>query len=618
MIVRIGEHASGLRVERERVLDGPIGGHLSDDSGDKAAPLAFRREIVSSWRRCQLVGMAPTSEDVPYRPEFERPNRLLRAAGPVIDRLAEQMEDEPVSILLADSDAQIIDRRAGARELAKALDRASVSPGFLYAEEFTGTNGIGSALEERKPFTVSGSEHFREILQDFTCIGSPVVHPITGAVEGVLDVTCRVDDTHEALKPLVLAAVREIESRIYADASRREQMLLEQFLRAGRRNTHAVLSLNEDVVMANTSASLLLDLSDQAMLWDWACTMLGSGDEAVGEVRLARDVVVQARATRVGDRGATAGVLVEMRTPSRPEARPATPRSTSRRKPGRTRQTVDGLIGRSIAAARLRGDVDAALEVRQPLLVSGEAGTGKLHLATHLHRRRSGQDALTVLDTLTAYDDPQAWIGRLTTALGRGDTVVLRHLDQLPAAIGARVEHSVENAALGRVIATARTRGDDTAAARVLDHFPVSITVPPLRYRGDDIADLAPALLAARTNHRPVPRLLPGTLRTLAALDWPGNIRELEAVLATAAVRSMGSDIAHEHLPPEYRSSRDRTGGRSLQRAERDIVMEALAETNGNKAAAADRLGVARSTLYRKMRILGIDENHLPSASSPK
>jgi transcriptional regulator of acetoin/glycerol metabolism len=612
-VVRTDQHGGTLRIEREQALDQPI-----DDPLDEAdAQLAVRREIVSSWRRCQLVGMAPSSEDVPYRPEFERPNRLLRAAGPVIDRLSEQMASGPVSILLADSEAQIIDRRAGARELAKALDRASVSPGFLYAEEFAGTNGIGSALEERKPFMVSGSEHFRENLQEFTCIGSPVLHPITGAVEGVLDVTCRIDDTHDALKPLVLAAVREIESRIYADASRREQMLLEQFLRAGRRSTHAVVSLNEDVVMANTSASSLLDLSDQAMLWEWACRVLGAQDEAVGEMRLGRDVVVQARATRVGDRGATAGVLVEMRTPSRAEAARTTVRSRSHERPSKRRSGADGLVGRSVAAARLRSDVDVALQVQRPLLVSGEAGTGKLFVATHVHRRRAGQDALTVLDTLTAYEDPAAWIARLTASLDRGDTIVLRHLDQLFPEIAARVENIVDQAPPGRVIATARTRGGDSAAARVLDHFPVSITVPPLRYRSDDIADLAPLLLAAHTAHRPLPRLLPGTLRTLAAMDWPGNVRELEAVLATAAVRSLGSDIVHEHLPPEYRSSRNRTGGRSLQRAERDIVMEALAETKGNKAAAADRLGVARSTLYRKMRMLGIDENHLPSASAP-
>ena len=89
-------------------------------------------------------------------------------------------------------------------------------------------------------------------------------------------------------------------------------------------------------------------------------------------------------------------------------------------------------------------------------------------------------------------------------------------------------------------------------------------------------------------------------------------MRELEAVLATAVTRSLGSDIAHEHLPPEYRSTNNRAGPSSLQRAERDIVMEALAETHGNKLAAAQRLGIARSTLYRKMRMFGIDENHLP------
>lgn len=598
----------GPRGERERVLNLPSS--LEDEQRS-----AVRQEIISSWRRCQVVGVAAHSEDVPYRPEFERPNRLLRAAGPVIDRLAEQMEGGPVSILLADSDAQIIDRRAGGRELARALDRASVCPGFLYAEEFTGTNGIGSALEESKPFIVSGSEHFRENLQEFTCIGSPVRHPITGSVEGVLDVTCRVDDAHELLKPVVLAAVREIESRIYADASRREQMLLEHFLRASRRATTAVLSLNEAVVMANTAASVLIDVSDQAMLWDWACRTLGTGDECVSEIRLARDVVVQARATRVGERGAMAGVLVEMRLQPRPTDRTARPRP----RPARLRAGREALAGRSVASVRLRDDVDTALRTDDPLLVCGEPGAGKLHVATHLHRRGPGDEPMTVLDALASHDEPAEWIARLTAAVGRRETVLLRHVDQLVPELAARVEGVVDAASESstRLLATARGRGERTAAARVLDHFLVSITVPPLRFRTEDIPDLAPALLAAHTNHRPVPRLLPGTVATLAALDWPGNVRELEAVLATAVTRSMGSDIALGHLPPEYRSTSSRTGRSSLRRAERDIVLEALAETRGNKLAAAERLGIARSTLYRKMRVLGIDENHLPVAAAP-
>lgn len=604
-----GDPALDLRGERERMLDGPR-------SLDAELPHAIRDEIISSWRRCKLIGVAPCGEDVPYRPDFERPNRLLRAAGPVIDRLADQLVGGPVSILLADSEAQIIDRRAAGRELAKALDKALVSPGFFYSEEFTGTNGIGSALEERKPFIVSGAEHFRENLQEFTCIGSPVRHPISGAVEGVLDVTCRVDDTQELMKPLVLAAVREIESRIYADASRREQMLLEYFLRARRRATTAVVSLNEDVVMANAAASVLLDLSDQAMLWDWACQLLGSRDECIGEVRLAGDVIVQAKATRVGERGAVAGVLVEMRPQPRPDGRAAGARRGPR--PARRTGTDEWLPGRSVAATRLRADVEAALRTDGRVLLCGEPGAGKLVVATHIHRRRAADQPLTVLDARAAQDDPRAWTAQLAAGVDRGDTVVLRHLDQLAPELAAHVEGLVERESAARVLATVRTRGESTPAARILDHFTISITLPPLRYRTEDIADLAPLLLAARTSYRPVPRLLPGTLRTLTALDWPGNVRELEAVLATAATHSLGSDIAHEHLPPEYRSTPNRSGGSALQRAERDIVLEALAETHGNKLAAAERLGIARSTLYRKMRVLGIDENHFPGAAAPK
>lgn len=592
-----------LRAERERMLDGPL---TSEDD----RPASFRDEIVSSWRRCKLVGVAHAGEDVPYQPDFERPNRLLRAAGPVIDRLAEQLLGSPISILLADSEAQIIDRRPGGPKLAQALDRAMVAPGFHYAEEYTGTNGVGSALEERRPFIVSGPEHFRDNLQEFTCIGSPLRHPITGSTEGVLDVTCRVDDTQELLKPLVLAAVREIESRIYADASRREQMLLEHFLRASRRTSTAVVTLNEDVVMANTAASGLLDLSDQAMLWEWACRLLGNHDECNGEVRLAHDVVVQARATRVGEPGATAGVVVEMRPQPRAPGAPAAARPRTRRDPGGSAH--EPLAGRSIATARLRDDVDAAITAGGPLLVCGEVGTGKLFVATHLHRRRADGEPLTVLDARTSHDDHDAWIGRLTSSVTSGATVVLRHLDELVPPLAARVAGIVERAAPTRLLATARARGGHDEASRVLDHFLISITVPPLRYRGEDIADLAPALLARDGTGRPAPRLQPSTLRTLTSLDWPGNVHELKAVLTTAAVRSLGSDIAHEHLPPEYRSPRSRSGPTSLQRAERDIVIEALAETRGNKQAAAERLGVARSTLYRKMRLLGIDKNRLP------
>lgn len=601
-------HADGQQVELRGGRGNAPAGSLVRE-GD--SPSAFRDEIVFSWQRCQVLGVAPTAHDVPYRPEFERPNRLLRAAGPVIDRLSEQLADGPVSILLADSEAQIIDRRAGERKLTNALDGASVAPGFHYAEEYTGTNGIGSALEERKPFQVSGAEHFRENLREFTCTGAPLLHPISGSVEGVLDVTGRVHETQDLMRPLVLAA-REIESRLYADASRREQLLLQHFLRASRHAT-AVLTLNEDVVMANTAASALLDLSDQAMLWEWACRMLDTRDEHTGEVHLAHDTVVQAKATKIGDDVGAAGVLVEMRQRNG-ATREARPPRTRTRQPNPP-QAEQRLPGRSLASQRLRDDVDAALQAHDPLLICGEPGVGKTFVANHLHQRRGCEQTLTVLDARTASDDHSAWIARLDNGLAGSGTVLVRHLDEIAPELAPRVEGIIEAAPTAQIIATARSRDERTVVGRTLDHFPVSLTVPPLRYRNEDIADIAPLLLAAHNTNQPTPRLRPNTLRTLTKLDWPGNIRELQAILTTAVTRSLGSDISHEHLPPEYRSTNNRTGDSSLQRAERDIVMEALAETRGNKLAAAERLGIARSTLYRKMRVLGINTSHLSRSS---
>lgn len=606
---KINESAVTLRRAREHVL-GDAASLLMSPETEPVDP-RVRADIATSWRRCQLIGVAAAGEDVPYNPEFDRPGRLLRAATPVIDRLAEQLMDSPATIMLADSEAQIIDRRAGGRELMQALDRAFVAPGFRYAEEFTGTNGIGSALEDRRPFFVRGGEHYRENLLEFACMGAPVMHPISGAVEGVLDVTCRFDDSNVLMKPLVLAAVREIESRMYADASLKERMLLENFLRVSRRVTSAVVSLNQDFIISNTAASKLLDPSDQALLWDWTRRMLAGREEYSGEVRLAQDIVVQARASKVGEGSSMAGVLVEMRVRQPGSAAVRSRAAIAARPPGRSSRTVqDTLPGRSAASARLRREIDAVVESGLRVLLCGEPGSGKLFVAQHLHKRWDPGEACTVLDGRIAQHDPGAWLERFVARVATQGTLVLRHLDDLPVELCPPVlAHLEAGTGRARLIATALERGGYGPAARLLDHFLASLVVPPLRYRAEDIADIAPVIIKQRTGRSPVPRLQPATLQTLTGLDWPGNIRELEAVLTSAVVRSMGSDITQAHLPPEYRSSPARHRLASLERAERDTILQALADADGNKLAAAERLGIARSTLYRKMRALGIDDN---------
>ncbi len=105
-----------------------------------------------------------------------------------------------MTALLADNTARILDRRTGNSALSNRLDGALIAPGFSFAEEDSGTNGIGTALEERKIFSVrGGGEHFRESLQDMACVGLPIVHPISRTVEGILDFTCAVRDVNDLM-----------------------------------------------------------------------------------------------------------------------------------------------------------------------------------------------------------------------------------------------------------------------------------------------------------------------------------------------------------------------------------------------------------------------------------
>ncbi|MDF1704885.1 MAG: helix-turn-helix domain-containing protein [Aeromicrobium sp.] len=561
-----------------------------------------RPEIEKSWLRCQQLGVDIGQDEVPYVADLELDSRLRRAADPVIGRLAEQLQHAPATILLANRNAQIVDRRAGSSGFLDRLDRALVAPGFGYAEEDSGTNGIGTALEERALFEVRGGEHFRESLQSMVCVGKPIIHPVSRTVEGVLDITCDVTDVSPLMAPLVAAAARDIEARLFEQSSRSEQAVLQEFLRASRRGAHAVVAMSHDMFLANPRALQMLDSSDQTVLWEWAVRGLAKDDRCAGELRLARETTVSVRAQRIDAVDGVPAVLLEIRALSRESAEraPAAPL----RVPGDGARRVE-LPGRSLATKRLRTQIDKLSALPGPVLITGESGVGKGFVAHHLVGRWGSSDPL-VLNAARASADSDAWLTQLETALTDGRAVVVRRVDELAEDVAARFEAVVDQAVVdgSPIVATARS-GD--AAGGMLDaHFIRRIWVAPLRHRTDEITDLAGVLIARHVAGRTTPRLHPAALQSLMAYDWPGNVRELESALASSLIGSMHGDIAVQHLPAECRSGRTKNLT-SLERTEREALIRVLSECQGNKSVAADRLGIARSTLYRKMRAHGLE-----------
>ncbi len=121
-----------------------------------------------------------------------------------------------------------------------------------------------------------------------------------------------------------------------------------------------------------------------------------------------------------------------------------------------------------------------------------------------------------------------------------------------------------------------------------------TVTVPPLRDRTDIVA-LAEHLLGHAVE------LTPAAAAAIASYAWPGNVRELKTVLSVAQLRIDGdADLDVAHLPAELTATPALTG--ELEQVEATALRRALAEANGNLSAAARKLGIARSTLYRMLR----------------
>ncbi len=144
----------------------------------------------------------------------------------------------------------------------------------------------------------------------------------------------------------------------------------------------------------------------------------------------------------------------------------------------------------------------------------------------------------------------------------------------------------------------------------------VAIHLPPLRERKEDIPALATALLEdLRTRVQHTVRIIsPETMEALLGYDWPGNVRELRNAIERALIFAKGDTIQIEDLPEElFRASHPegtnhaQAGTSSLDEMEKDYILQILAKNGGNKLQTARQLNIATTTLYRKLRMYGIE-----------
>ena len=158
-------------------------------AGGERQGLALPRRVLASWERSQEYGVPLATVDPAFSGTVDRDSPFYECGVAVLTGLQATLADEPVSLMLTDADGLVLSRHAADPALLRALDGVHLAPGFSYAEHEVGTNGLGLALADRAPTLVRADEHYSLDLVGYTCAAAPVLDPLTGRLEGAVNLT---------------------------------------------------------------------------------------------------------------------------------------------------------------------------------------------------------------------------------------------------------------------------------------------------------------------------------------------------------------------------------------------------------------------------------------------
>lgn len=324
---------------------------LSELVDDGQPPRSVRTEISDSWRRSVQAGLRPEQLDVPFESTVDSDVLLVRAAVPVLDDLIGDLAGAVVGVVLTDERGHVIDRRVAHRGLRGDLDAIALEPGSVYAESRIGTNAIGTALAQRGPSVVVGTEHFADAFAPMACAAVPLADPQSGRLIGVIDLTCRARDVSPLMLSLARRGAHEIEQRLVDDKGIAERVLLQHFLQRRRGAKGPLVFVSGQRMITNGAADHLVSSDDAAVLWEQATRVLASDRAGRSDLVLTGGATVALACEPVFDGGTLLGALVRLR-PVNTNERESAAQPANRKKTGMTGLTD---TEQSVAALATQG-----------------------------------------------------------------------------------------------------------------------------------------------------------------------------------------------------------------------------------------------------------------------
>jgi len=570
--------------------------------------------LNDSWLRSQLYGLDPKAGDLPRIPHNELADKLAnntslqQFAQPAVKTLAEKIASKQSVVVLSDASGLVLNNFGDLSALQK-VQRFALAPGNLWSECGRGTNAIGTALAIDDGCEIFAHQHYLASNQDLYCAAMTLQAP-NGQVAGVLDISGPAYYSH----PYTLSWVKEAAKQI-------EYLWMKQSLQPDQ----WLMSLHPQMQGIDNIEELLLIFSDNVLM--------AANRIAIRELNLRLDQfgsltfqqlfpLSEQVATRVPTPLTTSQqqqYYFRLREPQRnihPVSRPAA--------------TTETLPRQSESEKMVR-----LLNAGISLCIQGETGTGKEFVSRRLHQQSRWHRGKFVAINCAAIPEslieselfgyqPGAFTGASKNGYAGkireadGGVLFLDEIGDMPFALQTRllrVLQEKEVAPLGSsqswsvdfavICASHRNLTQLVADGEFREDLlyrlqEFSLTLPPLR-EWPAPQSFIQQLWQEMGGVRRGIQLMPELLEQLARYPWPGNIRQLRSLLKVLlALADDNQQLDGSCLPAQFQSAPQEASLSVRQQHDEALIAETLKRFKGNISKAAQALGVARSTLYRR------------------
>ncbi|WP_437613123.1 sigma-54-dependent Fis family transcriptional regulator [Erwinia sp. V71] len=568
--------------------------------------------LDDSWFRSELYGLDRMADDFPRVRQGEladllaNNSALQQFAQPAINVLAQKIADKQSVVILSDASGLVLNTFGDIQALQKA-QRFALAPGNLWSECGRGTNAIGTALAIDDSCEIYGHQHYLTSNQGLYCAAMPLQSP-GGQIAGVLDISGPAHFPHPHTLAWVKEAAKQIEYLWVKQSLHPEQWLM---------------SLHPRAQGLDHVEELLLIFSDNVLM--------AANRVAMRELHL--------RAEQFGS------LTFSQLFPQAEQLANSVPQPVVThhqqhyycrlRAPARNHFPTQS-VGSHLHYA-LRDDAKKMvrlLDAGVSLCIHGETGCGKEYVSRALHQQSKWREGKFIAINSAAIPESlieselfgyqpgaftgaskQGYIGKIREA--DGGVLFLDEIGDMPLALQTRllrVLQEKEVAPLGSsrswpvnfavICATHRNLPQLVAEGSFREDLlwrlqEFSLTIPPLR-DWPMLEDFILQLWREAGGEQRGIQLAPALLGTLAQHQWPGNVRQLRSLLKVMLALAEDNEVlGHDTLPGEYQQVASQPLP-ALQQQDERLIAETLQRFNGNISRAAQALGVARSTLYRR------------------